>query len=132
MSSNYLLILLLIINAGISVLRGMSLQNIDTVNFVYVLINDIVIAGWLIFHAREHEIKPPYINAIFAGLFPPIGIPVYFYRKFGFKFGSLKVLKAIAFLFVLIFVSTIFENREAKQNHNNSLQPTSALTHLLV
>ena len=63
--------------------------------------------AWCIEHAKHYKIKIPGRSAFWAALFPPIGVPIYFFRGFGFKKGFFKTIKSIGFL-ILILVDGAF------------------------
>ena len=104
------LVLLLITTAVISFAREVYIIEPQISNTYYWAFNLLFIFGWCITHAHTFQLKPPYVLALLCGAVPPIGIPIYFYCKFGFKQGSLKLLKSVGFLFALIVVSVIFES----------------------
>ena len=66
-----------------------------------------LVFAWCIEHAKYYEIELPKGSALLAGLLAPIGVPVYFFRGFGFKEGLLKTIKSIGFL-VIISIDAIF------------------------
>ena len=104
------LIFLLITTAVISFIREVVEIEHQVSNTIYWASNLIFIYFWCIFHAENNNIKKPHFKALLSGVFAPIGIPIYLYSSFGFKSGSIKILKTIAFLFLLIVTSVIFES----------------------
>jgi len=63
--------------------------------------------AWCIEHAKHYKIKIPGRSPFWAAAFPPIGVPIYFFRGFGFKKGFFKTIKFIGFL-ILILVGGTF------------------------
>ena len=63
--------------------------------------------AWCIEHAKHYKIKIPGRSAFWAAAIPPIGVPIYFFRGFGFKKGFFKTIKFIGFL-ILILVGGTF------------------------
>lgn len=53
---------------------------------------------WCKQHARENEIKNLRYYPLLCGLLGFIGVPLYAYKHFGFKTGSIIILKAVACL----------------------------------
>ena len=104
------LILLVITTAVISFIREVVTIEHQTSNTIYWAANLVFIFFWCIFHSKKSLIDPSYIKALLCGAIPPIGIPIYFYSSFGFKSGSVRTLKTIAFLFLLILTGVIFES----------------------
>ena len=66
-----------------------------------------LVFAWCIEHAKYYDIELPKGSALFAGLLAPIGVPVYFFRGFGFKQGFIKTIKSIGFL-AIIAIDVIF------------------------
>ena len=60
----------------------------------------ILLFAWCKSHIQFNEINAPSSSALLVGLMAPIGVPLYFFRGFGFKDGSIKTVKAIVFLLV--------------------------------
>ncbi len=77
--------------------RGYSL-----VTLPYVITFAVLTFLWCRSHAFESNITFSHSYPAFAALFPPLGVPTYFFRFFGFRKGGMKVLKSIGFLFVMI------------------------------
>ena len=48
-------------------------------------------------HINKHEVSPPKGSKILCALIPPIGVPYYSWKSFGFKIGTVKVLYSIIF-----------------------------------
>jgi hypothetical protein len=59
---------------------------------------------WGILDAKLNSIKLHWYPALFFSVIFPIGLPLYFYYYFGFSKGSVKLLKTIGFLLVIIIV----------------------------
>lgn len=104
------LFLLLLTTAIISYIKEVYSIEPQLMNTFYWSFNLFFIFCWTIAHALSFKLKPPYLRAVLCGAFPPVGLPVYFYSSFGFKQGSIKILKALGFLLLLILVSVIFES----------------------
>ena len=59
---------------------------------------------WGILDAKLNSIKLHWYPALFFSVIFPIGLPLYCFYYFGFSKGSVKLLKAIGFLLVIIIV----------------------------
>ena len=103
------ILLLITTTAVISFVREVYIIEPQTSNTYYWSFNLLFIFGWCLSHAHAFKLKPPYVLALLCGAVPPIGIPIYFFSKFGFKSGSIKILKSLGVLITLIVVSVIFE-----------------------
>ena len=57
---------------------------------------------WVGQHSRENNILPPKASRLFSAIFPPLGIPYYLLKGFGFKGGTLRITFAIGYLAVLL------------------------------
>ena len=75
--------------------------------FVPAILLSFLVFAWCIEHAKHYKIELPRSSAFLAGLIAPIGVPIYFFRGFGFKNGLFKTAKSIGFL-ILISVDVIF------------------------
>jgi len=62
----------------------------------------ILVFMWCHAHASENGISSSSGYRLMAVFLPPIGVPLYFYRFYGFKSGSIKMAKAVAFAIVLL------------------------------
>ena len=74
----------------------------STASITHTVLFMFLIWGWCKMHAMENNIGDVGGYFIFAALFPPIGMPIYFVKFFGLKKGIIKILKAIGFSFILI------------------------------
>lgn len=70
-----------------------------------------LIWGWCKMHSMENNIDGAEGYFLFAALFPPLGVSVYFVNFFGLKKGIIKIVKAMLFSCVLVvcyFIPVIF------------------------
>ncbi|HEX9811066.1 MAG TPA: hypothetical protein VGA88_03125 [Burkholderiales bacterium] len=67
----------------------------------HIAIISLLTFAWSRSHAIESGVASNRRYSAFAALFPPLGVPVYFFRFFGLKQGVLKVLKAAVFFVIL-------------------------------
>ena len=67
----------------------------------HIAIISLLTFAWSRSHAVENDLASNRRYSAFAALFPPLGIPVYFFRFFGLKQGVLKVLKTAVFFVIL-------------------------------
>ncbi len=62
--------------------------------------------AWCKSHARENNVVSPGSYPVLCAIFPPLGVPVYFFKFFGFRNGGTKVLKSFGF-FIIVGASYI-------------------------
>ena len=74
------------------------------VEFAHTVLFTILIYAWCKSHALEHGIESIGGMKVFAAVLPPIGVPVYFFKYFGFKAGVILTLQAFGYL-VLLFLA---------------------------
>ncbi|MDM3871079.1 hypothetical protein QSV34_06880 [Porticoccus sp. W117] len=97
-SKKYLAVFLLsFLGSGILEAIYPSVQ--DAISLAHALIIAFLMFGWCVLHASEHSISPPSGAKILCAFLPPIGVPYYLYKSFGFKNGSTKL--ALGFLFLV-------------------------------
>jgi len=65
---------------------------------IHVLLIAVLLFSWCGKHAEENDIVPPNGAQVLCGLIGLIGVPLYLFRAFGFKNGSIKFLIGIAFI----------------------------------
>jgi len=53
--------------------------------------------AWCKSHARENNVVSPGSYPVLSAIFPPLGVPIYFFKFFGFRSGGMKVLKSFGF-----------------------------------
>lgn len=70
----------------------------------YMLASSVLLFGWCKDHARTAQIREPTGSAVLCGLIALIGVPLYFFRAFGFKRGIVGTVKSIGF-FALMTVA---------------------------
>ena len=63
-----------------------------------------LVFAWCIEHAKHFEIELPRGAAFLSALVPYVGVPIYFFRGFGFKNGLFKTIKSIGFLILNLVV----------------------------
>jgi hypothetical protein len=105
--SNKILLILFAIFTIISVLSLLSSYWEPAFNLVYIVSTAILCLEWCSAHAEEHGIQPPAGSKILTVLFPPVGVVYYFFSGYGFKSGSLKILKAIFYFTALVLVNGV-------------------------
>ena len=70
--------------------------------------------AWCKAHAAKHHIAPPAAAALLVGIIPPVGIPYYFFRGFGWREGirgSLIATSCLIGFIVLYFMSFMLSAR---------------------
>jgi hypothetical protein len=70
----------------------------------------ILLFNWCKAHVQTLGIKEPTGSAALCGFFAPIGVPLYFFRAFGFKRGLRGTLKAFG---VYVLLSTAYVGTNA-------------------
>ena len=102
-SNKYLLwILVSFIISGL--LEGYYPEGSDIVSAivsVHPVVICILIFIWCGVHAEEHGFSNIGGYKLFSAIAPPLGIPTYFIKHFGFKKGLVKTFKAIGFFIIL-------------------------------
>lgn len=88
----------------------------------------ILLFKWCKAHAHASGITEPSGSAALCGLLAPVGVPLYFFRGFGFKKGMAGSAKAIGF-YILFSLAYGAANIVEYVAHNNSLVPTPGTTH---
>lgn len=73
------------------------------VAFAHTIIFTVLIYAWCKSHALEHGIESIGGFKLFAAILPPVGVPAYFFKYFGFKAGVILTLQAFGYL-VLLFI----------------------------
>lgn len=63
----------------------------------HILLIAILLFAWCGAHASESHITPPPGGKPLVAFFPPLGVPYYFFARFGLKQGAVKIGKAILF-----------------------------------
>ncbi len=84
----------------------------------------ILLFNWCKAHSQTSGIKEPTGSAMLCGLFAPIGVPLYFFRGFGFKKGLTGIVKAIAFYFLFALTYGAASMASDYLAHNTSLNLT--------
>jgi len=69
----------------------------------------VVLFGWCKAHVQKSRVKEPPGSALLFVILSVVGVPIYFYRAFGLKGGTLRTLKALLFFLLLITVEVITE-----------------------
>lgn len=101
--------LLIVVTAAADMARTLPAGPTSQVLAFQWMLNAVILFGWCKAHARKLGVVEPTGSALLCGIVPPVGVPLYFYRTFGFKQGTVKTLKALGFLVLLIFVGVMFE-----------------------
>ena len=81
---------------------------------IHGLVLSVLLFTWCKAHAKVHMIKPPAGAPLLVGIVSPIGIPYYALRGFGFRKGSLLLLKCLGTTVccvVLYFLAYFFSSR---------------------
>lgn len=107
---NKILVLLLVSFVVAGIVENLSINGhrpAYELAVVHAIAIAILLFAWCKAHARFNNIAEPGLSAILTGLIAPIGVPLYFYRGFGFKQGSIKTLKAIGFFLAAMLVYEI-------------------------
>src|SRR5262245_37545719 len=60
----------------------------NEIAFVQMIVWAVLIFSWVKAHARMNQITPPAGAPLFAALIPPIGVPYYAFRGYGFVRGA--------------------------------------------
>ena len=81
-----------------------SVQSANYVVLAHTIIISVLSFCWCKFHVKYNDIPEPRGSAVLAGFIAPVGVPLYFFRAFGFKKGGIKTVKAVGFLIVLLAV----------------------------
>ncbi len=68
--------------------------------FPHTILIGILTFAWAKNHATENDVISPGRYPILCALFPPLGVPIYFFKFFGFLGGGMKILKSLGFFFV--------------------------------
>lgn len=98
-SSKRVLVVLFLSFAVSGVLETLAVsaeKDPQSIAFVHTFVIAILVFTWCGIHAKENSLGYPGGYRLLAALIPIIGLPVYFYRFFGFKHGTIKLLKLIA------------------------------------
>ena len=98
----YLILILVVIFISTIIEQKIYNHPDDLSKLVSAVIISFLLFSWCIEHAKFYKIELPRGSALWAGLIAFIGVPVYFFRGFGFKDGLLKTFKAIGFLIILL------------------------------
>ena len=73
--------------------------NARVVGIIHLFVLAVMAFAWCKAHVAENDIVEPRGSAALCGLMVIPGVPIYFYRAFGFKVGSLYLA---AFMLVLL------------------------------
>jgi hypothetical protein len=74
----------------------------NEIAFVQMIVWAILIFGWVKANAKLNQISPPTGSPLFAALLPPVGVPYYAFRGFGF-WGGLKLSGLALIAMILMF-----------------------------
>lgn len=66
------------------------------------VLSSVLLFSWCKSHALENNITSSGGYRLVAAFLPPIGLPAYFFKFFGFRNGGLKTLKSLGFLVLLV------------------------------
>jgi hypothetical protein len=80
----------------------------------HMLIFSFLLFAWCGAHADANNIKALRGSKLFCGLVGLIGVPLYFFRSFGFKQGCIGTLKAML-VFILITIVFVLGSAVAAQ-----------------
>lgn len=67
------------------------------IELAHALIISVITFAWCGMHAQEHGHESAGGYRFFVAFFPPLGVPAYFLKFFGFKKGLLKTVLAVGF-----------------------------------
>jgi hypothetical protein len=67
----------------------------------YMVAVSVLLFGWCRDHARSAQIREPVGSAVLCGLVALIGVPLYFFRAFGFRRGVIGTLRSIGFFLLM-------------------------------
>ena len=76
-------------------------ENARGISVAHTFVISILVFAWCKAHAQENDVTLRGGYRLFAAVIPPIGVPSYFFKYYGFKAGVLKVLKSIGVLVIL-------------------------------
>lgn len=51
--------------------------------------------------AHENNVISPGVFPVLSAIFPPLGVPIYFFRFFGFRNGGMRVIKSLGFAVIV-------------------------------
>ena len=68
-------------------------------NLAAALVFNFLFFAWCVEHAKYHNVEPPLTLSII--LLGPLGILIYFFRRFGFKKGLSNTFKSMGFVFIV-------------------------------
>jgi len=80
---------------------------INSTTFAQPIIVAILVFAWCGIHAIENEITMAKGYRIFSAVIPVVGVPIYFFRYFGFIKGLMKTLKAFGVLVAAVLIYTL-------------------------
>jgi hypothetical protein len=74
----------------------------NEIAYFQIVVWAILLREWVKAHASMNNLKPPTGAAIFAAVLPPVGVPYYAFRAFGF-FRGLKLVGLALLAMILMF-----------------------------
>jgi len=103
-SNKYLVVLFLsfIVFGFIEGLYPAGGDNARAMGVIHTFIIAVLIFAWCDNHALENNVESTGGYRLLAAVFPPLGIPIYFFKCFGFKRGGFKVLISMGALVILV------------------------------
>jgi hypothetical protein len=89
--------------------------NLD-LSFPHVILIAILVFVWCKEHALENNLNSSSGYRLFSAVIPIVGLPVYFFKFFGFKQGGIKTVKTILFsiLVVCLYILPFYIKRESE------------------
>ncbi|UZE97181.1 hypothetical protein [Alkalimarinus alittae] len=105
--SNFVLIVILISFLVSGIVEGIfsfSISDQQAITVAHSIFIAVCVFIWCGRHAKENELRKIGGYKVFCAVFPIIGVPVYFFRFFGFKSGTVKTGKALFYLLLIVIV----------------------------
>lgn len=73
----------------------------------HMLASGVILFGWCKAHVRISNIREPAGSAVLCALIGIVGVPLYFFRAFGFKKGIQGTIKAFVVLALIGFAYSV-------------------------
>lgn len=77
-------------------------QFMNEASVVHNLLVAILSFAWCRAHAEARGITPPTGSALAAGVFPPLGVPLYFFRSMPWRTALVATLKTVGYIVLLL------------------------------
>jgi hypothetical protein len=75
--------------------------------FPHLVIIMVLSFAWCKYHSLEKGVSVASWNPLVVGLLPPIGVPIYLFRSFGFRIGSKMLAKFVAYVLLVCLLYLI-------------------------